>query len=56
MIPIIRHDSLPMKYFHGVHEFDDSILIVNRGFGFSTHNVRVFCPAEVVEVVLGNAE
>jgi predicted MPP superfamily phosphohydrolase len=56
MIPIIRHDSLPMKYFLGIHEFDEIILVVNRGLGFSTRNVRIFCPAEVVEVRLGNAE
>ena len=56
MIPLLRHDSLPLKYFWGLHEIGNSILVVNRGLGFSTRGIRLFCPAEVVEIRLGNAE
>jgi predicted MPP superfamily phosphohydrolase len=50
--PIIRHDTLPRRYCSGVHRLGGSWLIVSRGMGFSKYTVRLFCPAEVVEVVL----
>jgi len=56
-IPILRHDSLPIKYFHGTHRYANTWLVVNRGFGFSTLPFRLFCPSEVIEIVLRrNAE
>lgn len=51
-IPILRHDSLPRRYCSGVHRLGDTWLIVSRGMGYSSYPIRVFCPAEVVEVVL----
>jgi predicted MPP superfamily phosphohydrolase len=51
-IPIMTHDALPKHQSHGVHRIDDTWLIVSRGIGFSTLPVRVFCPAEVVEIVV----
>ncbi len=51
-VPIIRHDSLPMKYYHGIHRLGKTWFVINRGLGFSTLPIRVFCPAEVVEIVL----
>ena len=57
-IPIISHDSLPRKYARGVHAYGDICLLVNRGLGFSDFlgadflQMRAFCPAEVVEIVL----
>jgi len=51
-IPIIRHDSLPMKYWQGIHRIHDFWFIINRGLGFSTFPIRLFCPAEVVDIVL----
>jgi hypothetical protein len=51
-IPIIKHDSLPRVYCSGVHRFDDTWLIVGRGFGFSSLAVRLFCPPQVMEMVL----
>jgi predicted MPP superfamily phosphohydrolase len=51
-LPIIRHDTLPRRYCSGVHRLGESWLIVSRGMGFSKYTVRLFCPAEVVEVVL----
>jgi hypothetical protein len=51
-LPLLRHDSLPMRYFLGVHRLDKTCFFVNRGFGFSTQQVRIFCPSEVIEVRL----
>jgi predicted MPP superfamily phosphohydrolase len=51
-VPILRHDTLPRRYCTGVHRFGDTWLVVSRGMGYSTYPIRVFCPAEVVEVVL----
>jgi hypothetical protein len=47
---ILTHDSLPRHLCKGPHDVDGTCLIVGRGFGFTTIPVRVFCPAEVVEV------
>ncbi len=51
-IPLLRHDSLPIKYFMGVHRYQDIWFIINRGLGFSTLPIRIFCPAEVIEIRL----
>jgi hypothetical protein len=54
-IPIIRHDTLPPRYARGVHrvgENDETWLMVSRGMGFSNYPIRLFCPAEVVEITL----
>jgi predicted MPP superfamily phosphohydrolase len=51
-IPVIRHDSLPMSQFLGLHRIGRTCLVVNRGFGFSTAGIRVFCPSEVIEIRL----
>ena len=51
-VPILRHDALPRRYCSGVHRLGDTWLVVSRGMGFSSYPVRVFCPAEVVEVVV----
>jgi predicted MPP superfamily phosphohydrolase len=51
-VPILRHDTLPRRYCHGVHRLGDSWLVVSRGMGYSSYPIRMFCPAEVVEVVL----
>ncbi len=50
-MPILRHDSLPRRYCSGIHRLGQTWLIVSRGMGFSSYPIRVFCPAEVVEVV-----
>jgi predicted MPP superfamily phosphohydrolase len=49
---ILTHDSLDRGLCKGAHDVDGTCLIVGRGFGFTTIPVRVFCPAEVVEVRL----
>jgi uncharacterized protein len=51
-IPIIRHDSLPQELCRGVHRLAHSWFVVSRGFGFSETPVRIFCPAEVIELRL----
>jgi predicted MPP superfamily phosphohydrolase len=52
-IPILRHDSLPRRFCHGMHAIRDLCLSVSRGMGFSSaFQVRVFAPCEVVEVTL----
>jgi predicted MPP superfamily phosphohydrolase len=50
--PIVRHDTLPRRLCSGLHWVDRTWLIVSRGFGFSGLPVRLFCPAEVLEVRL----
>ena len=50
--PIIRHDSLPRRYCKGVNRLMDTWLVVSRGMGFATRQFRVFCPTEVIELVL----
>jgi predicted MPP superfamily phosphohydrolase len=53
---ILSHDSLPKSMCKGAHDYDGTCLIVSRGFGFSTLPLRVFCPAEVVEIELKKSE
>jgi predicted MPP superfamily phosphohydrolase len=50
--PIIRHDSLRRRYCKGVHDYGGTCLVVTRGLGFTTLPLRVFCPGEVIEIVL----
>jgi hypothetical protein len=50
--PILRHDSLPRRLCTGVHRAASTWLVVSRGLGFTNIPLRVFCPTEVVELVL----
>jgi predicted MPP superfamily phosphohydrolase len=50
--PIIRHDSLPRRLCTGIHRAANTWLVVSRGLGFTDIPLRVFCPTEVVELVL----
>jgi len=50
--PIIRHDSLPRRLCKGAHEYNGTCLVVTRGLGFTTIPLRIFCPGEVIEIVL----
>jgi predicted MPP superfamily phosphohydrolase len=54
-IPILRHDSLSMKFITGINRFRQTWLVVNRGLGFSSVPIRLFCPAEVIEIHLRKA-
>jgi predicted MPP superfamily phosphohydrolase len=50
--PPITHDSLPRKFAKGIHRIDDTWFIVTRGLGYTNIPVRIFCPSEVIEVIL----
>jgi predicted MPP superfamily phosphohydrolase len=55
--PLLTHDKLPHRLASGAHDVDGTCLLVGRGLGYTTLPVRLFCPAEVVEVELrANAE
>ncbi len=50
---ILSHDSLPRQFSGGIHRHHQTWMIINRGFGFSSSlQLRLFCPAEVLEIVL----
>lgn len=51
-IPIITHDSLPRRLSRGVQRVDETWISVSRGMGYSNQPVRLFAPAEVVELNL----
>jgi predicted MPP superfamily phosphohydrolase len=51
-VPIIWHDSLPKRMCKGVHRVGRTWLCVSRGLGFTGLPFRVWCPAEVIELVL----
>jgi predicted MPP superfamily phosphohydrolase len=55
-LPLVTHDSLPRRMSKGVHELPGgALLVVSRGLGFATLPLRVFCPAEVIEIRLEQA-
>lgn len=54
-IPILRHAHFPRRLCSEVHRVCDTWLIVNRGLGFSSLPIRLFCPAEVMEIQLQKA-
>jgi predicted MPP superfamily phosphohydrolase len=47
----VRNSQLPQRFCRGVHRADSTWMVVNRGLGFSGPPVRLFCPAEVVELI-----
>lgn len=51
-LPIIRHAPMPRRLCGGIHRLERTWYVVNRGFGFSGPPLRLFCPPEVVELVL----
>jgi predicted MPP superfamily phosphohydrolase len=52
---IVTHDSLPRHMATGVHRVGDTWFVANRGIGFATWSVRVFCPGEIIELKLRRA-
>jgi hypothetical protein len=51
--PPITHDPLARRFSSGLHRFEgDFWLSVSRGCGFSKYPIRLFCPAEIIEIVL----
>jgi len=51
-IPLMTHDPLPRRFARGAHRIGETWLITSRGCGFSKYPIRVFCPAEAIELVL----
>jgi hypothetical protein len=51
-VPILRHDTLPRELCRGVHRIGGTCVVVSRGVGYAGIPLRLFCPAEVVEIVL----
>jgi predicted MPP superfamily phosphohydrolase len=49
---LMSHDTFPKRMCKGAHDVEGTCLVVSRGFGFTTIPLRVFCPAEVVEIEL----
>jgi predicted MPP superfamily phosphohydrolase len=49
---LISHDALPKKMASGAHQVQQTLLVVNRGFGMTRWPIRIFCPAEVIELRL----
>ena len=52
---ILRHDSYPRALAKGAHDMDGTCLLVTRGLGFTTIPVRMFCPAELIDIKLTTA-
>ncbi len=51
-IPIFRHDRLPRRLCTGIHRHLGAWLIVNRGLGMTQIPLRLFCPPQILELVL----
>jgi predicted MPP superfamily phosphohydrolase len=49
---LMSHDSLPKCMAKGAHRVGETLLVVNRGFGMTRWPIRIFCPAEVIELRL----
>ena len=53
--PLITHDALPRQMSKGLHRLPwGGHLFVSRGIGTAAYPVRLFCPAQVVEIVLAS--
>jgi predicted MPP superfamily phosphohydrolase len=50
--PPMTHDALPRRLCKGAHDVNGTCMVVGRGFGFTTMPVRLWCPAEIVEIEL----
>jgi uncharacterized protein len=51
--PLVSHDSLPRRFSRGIHFAYATWIVTNRGLGFSSYiTMRLFCPAEVIEITL----
>lgn len=50
--PLLTHDELPWRMARGVHRVGPTWLVVSRGVGTTKLPIRLFCPAEAVELTL----
>lgn len=53
---LMTHDELPKRMARGAHRFGSTTLVVNRGFGMTKWPIRFFCPPEVIDIRLVNAQ
>ena len=51
-IPLVTHDKMPRPYRSGIHRIGRTWFIVSKGLGFTGPVVRLFCPAEAMELTL----
>jgi predicted MPP superfamily phosphohydrolase len=51
-IAVMKHTCLPRRMAHGIHRVGETWFVANRGMGYSTVEMRLFCPAEAVEIEL----
>ncbi len=52
---LVRHDHSPRKLCRGYHRIGPTHYIVNQGLGFSGVAIRLFCPPEIVLIILKRA-
>lgn len=50
--PILTHDRMPRRFARGIHRIGRTWFVVSQGMGFSGPPIRLFCPAEVMEITL----
>lgn len=50
--PPVRHSPLPRRLCKGLHRAANTWLVVSRGMGFTNIQLRLFCPTEVIELIL----
>lgn len=55
-VPLLTHDALPRRYSRGVHRIDSSWVSISRGMGYTNQPMRLFAPAEVVELQIAAAQ
>lgn len=50
--PLLVHDTSPRWRTRDIHHIGNTWFVANRGIGFSTYRVRLFCPSEAIEIVI----
>jgi predicted MPP superfamily phosphohydrolase len=50
--PVLTHDRMPRRFAKGIHRIGRTWFVVSQGMGFSGPAIRLFCPAEVMEISL----
>jgi predicted MPP superfamily phosphohydrolase len=50
--PVARHNSMPRRFCREVHRLGRTWYVINHGFGYTGIPLRLFCPSEVVELIL----
>ncbi len=53
--PVFNLSKLPRDQLMGIHNHDGVLFFVTRGIGYSSFNLRLWCPPEVVLITLRSA-